>query len=102
MRRHLEVTVPAWNGRRAAEALRQVKAEGRRKRSPCVICDQPIDYSIPSTEPDGCTVQHLRSRKHFPELTWLPSNWGPAHKSCNSSQGAGDNPVEQGVAFEDW
>lgn len=101
-RSQLEVNVPAWNGRRAAAALRQVKAAGRRERTPCVLCRQPIDYNLPSTDPDGCTVQHVKSRKLFPHLTWSPSNWAPAHKSCNSSAGTGENPMEPGVEFEDW
>lgn len=95
-------SVPHWSGRRAAAALRQVKARGRRLNLPCCLCGQPIDYSIPSTEESGCTVQHVRSRKHFPHLTWDPSNWAPAHRGCNSSDGAGENLREQGVTSTDW
>ena len=104
MSRHdtLTVTVPAWAGRRAQEALAQVKARGRRKRTPCCICQQSIDYSLPSTDPDGCTVQHIKSRKLFPELTWAPSNWAPAHKACNQSAGTGEDPAPEGVTSQEW
>lgn len=96
------ITVPAWGGRRAQQALERVKAEGRRKRKPCCICGHGIDYSLPSKDPNGCTVQHIKSRKLFPELTWDPSNWAPAHAECNQSAGAGDRPTDLGVTSNDW
>ena len=75
----------SWGGRRASEALRRVKAEGRRNDTPCVICGQPIDYHLTYPDPASCSVQHIKSRKHYPHLIWVPSNWGPAHLSCNKS-----------------
>lgn len=96
------MSIPQWSGRRAADALAQVKAKGRRENAPCCLCEQPIDYSIPSTEPDGCTVQHIKSRKLFPALTWVPSNWAPAHRSCNGSAGIGTNLQEAGTTSTDW
>lgn len=95
-------SIPAWSGRRATEALEFVKSRGRRNRTPCCICEQKIDYSLPSTHPHGCTVQHLKSRRDFPELTWVRSNWGPAHHQCNSSAGAGDRDDTPGVTSEEW
>ncbi len=96
------MSIPTWGGRRAVAALNQVKAEGRRKRTPCCLCHQPIDYSIPSTDPRGCTVQHIQSRKLFPQLTWSPSNWAPAHKGCNESAGDGREASDEGVTSSDW
>ena len=105
-RSQLELDIPTWGGRRAADALAFVKAKGRRERAPCFICGEAIDYSIPSTEPDGCTVQHVKSRKHFPQLTWLRSNWRPAHRSCNGAAGAGETVAADldgpGVTSTDW
>lgn len=95
-------TIPEWGGRRAQQALEHVKAKGRREKAPCCICDQRIDYAIESTKPDGCTVQHIKSRKHFPHLTWSPSNWAPAHRRCNTSEGAGDRVIEELVTSQDW
>ena len=94
--------IPTWSGRRAQAALRKVKANGRRRNTPCFICSQPIDYSLLSTDPDGCTVQHKKSRKQYPELTWSPSNWAPAHGSCNYSAGLGDASTAIGVTSQDW
>lgn len=47
-------------------------------------------------------MQHLKSRKLFPELTWVPSNWAPAHKACNESAGSGDKPGLIGVTSQEW
>ncbi|MGU3409126.1 hypothetical protein ACLBWP_03380 [Microbacterium sp. M1A1_1b] len=85
------ISIPPWSGRRRAEALDQVKALGRRLNLPCCLCQQPIDYDLRGTE-DSCSVQHIRSRKRYPQLTWDPSNWAPAHLGCNKSAGA-DNGV---------
>lgn len=95
-------TIPAWSGRRAVEALQWVKARGRRRKTPCCICGHSIDYTLPSKHPHGCTVQHVKSRRDFPELTWVRSNWEPAHNECNSSAGAGDRDDGLGVTSEAW
>lgn len=94
--------IPTWSGRRASDALAFVKARGRRNKQPCCICHHAIDYSLPSTDPQGCTVQHIKSRKLFPELTWVQSNWGPAHKQCNESAGDGRRGVDEGVSSLTW
>lgn len=98
----LDQNLPVWGGRRAAEALERVRSLGRRRKTACVICGQPIDYSLPGTHPDGCTVQHIKSRKHFPQLTWSPSNWAPAHRACNGSAGTGEREQGIGVTSTDW
>lgn len=97
------VSIPEWGGRRAADALRFVKEIGRRNRTPCVLCGHAIDYSLPSRHPQGCTVQHVKSRKHFPQLTWARSNWAPAHAECNFEAGAGENGRgERGATSTEW
>lgn len=82
-------TIPAWGGRRAAKALERVRATGRRHNLPCVICDGPIDYALRWPHTMSCSVQHIRPRSSHPELTWTPSNWAPAHLTCNSAAGDG-------------
>ena len=82
--------IPPWSGRAARDALAWVKARGRAARSVCVICEQPIDYDLAYPNLAACSVQHLRSRRDFPELTWVRTNWAPAHHGCNSAAGAGD------------
>lgn len=79
--------VPKWEGRRAQEALKTVKRIGKQRNQPCCICQQPINYNLPSTDPDGCSLQHIRPRKTFPHLTWDPNNWAPSHLACNKAAG---------------
>ncbi|QYC54987.1 HNH endonuclease [Arthrobacter phage Popper] len=93
--------IPSWSGRRRVEALLWVKAEGRRRSSPCVICKQSIDYSLESPHPQSCSVQHLKSRSIYPHLTWERSNWAPAHLDCNKAAGVTED-LGMGVTSEDW
>ena len=88
-----------WSGRAAQDALARVKANGRRHRTPCCICNGHINYGLPSTHRLGCTVQHVKSRHLYPELTWDPSNWAPAHLTCNTSVGDGTraSPYDLGL-----
>lgn len=79
--------IPEWSGRARADALAKVKADGRRSERPCVICEQPIAYDLEYPHPQSCSVQHVRSRKAYPQLTWDPTNWAPAHLDCNQSAG---------------
>jgi len=90
------LTVPAWSGRRAQAALEQVRTDHRpggpkaadpQRGTPCCICHMPIDYGAKG-RPDSLTVQHVKSRRDFPHLTWNPSNWEPAHGQCNYAAGA--------------
>ncbi|UYG15778.1 hypothetical protein BRM3_08980 [Brachybacterium huguangmaarense] len=83
------LSIPPWEGRRRADALRYVKAKGRAAGTPCCICHQRIDYSLSYPDPASCSVQHTKSRKLFPHLTWESSLWQPAHLECNQSAGVG-------------
>lgn len=80
--------VKPWAGRARQDALRSVKAKGRRADAPCVICSMSIDYSLEYPHPQSCSVQHVKSRKLFPQLTWDPANWAPAHLDCNKAAGS--------------
>ena len=86
----------SWGGRRATEALAYVKAMGSRNHTPCCLCHMPIDYTLTKRgrlpDPMSCSVQHLKSRASHPELTWVRSNWAPAHLICNQRQGKNEEP----------
>lgn len=75
--------IPPWEGRARAEALRKVKARGARQGLPCCLCDKPIDYRLKYPDQRSCSVQHVKSRWEYPELTWDPANHAPAHLRCN-------------------
>lgn len=95
------ITIPAWSGRRRAEALAKVRARGLRDNLPCIICKQGIDYSLEYPHRQSCSVQHLKSRRDYPHLTWEPSNWEPAHLDCNKSAGATEGSG-LGATSEEW
>ena len=78
---------PPWSGRRAKNALVYVKAQGQKLDSACCICSQTIDYSLEYPHPQSCSVQHVKSRKLYPHLTWEKSNWAPSHLDCNKAAG---------------
>jgi 5-methylcytosine-specific restriction endonuclease McrA len=92
---------PPWSGRRAKDALIKVKALGRSRKTECCICKQGIDYSLEYPHPQSCSVQHVKSRKVYPHLTWEPSNWEPAHLDCNKAAGTKE-PGGMGITSEDW
>jgi len=92
---------PPWSGRRATRALAYVKTRGRANNTACVICHQPINYSLEHPDPWSCTVQHILSQRDFPQYRWQESNWGPAHLECNLSAGAAP-ATGLGVLSEDW
>ena len=80
--------IPEWAGQAAQDALAKVRSYGQANDVACVICDQPIDYTLRHPHRQACTVQHVKSRLTHPHLTWEPSNWAPAHADCNSAQGS--------------
>jgi hypothetical protein len=47
----------------------------------------PIDYNLRERD-DSLSVQHVKSQKWYPQLTWERTNWRPAHLLCNKSAGA--------------
>jgi 5-methylcytosine-specific restriction endonuclease McrA len=91
--------VPGWSGRRAQEALEWVRHKYGRLNAPCCICHMPINYSVRGTD-DSLSVQHLKSRKNFPHLTWDQANWRPAHLLCNKSAGADNGLAGLGITSQ--
>lgn len=87
-----------WGGRRANQALAHVRALGERHATSCIICGGAIDYRLRYPDPMSCSVQHILSRHHRPDLTWDPTNWAPAHLGCNREAGDGtSNPYDLGL-----
>lgn len=75
--------VPQWGGRRVQAALKRVKVLGRRDRTPCRRCKEPINYDLTYPDEWSCSVGHIMARETHPEHTWDPSNWAPEHLKCN-------------------
>lgn len=89
------IDIPEWSGKRAHDALEWVRATYGKINAPCVICGQPINYSIRGTD-DSLSVQHVKSRSKYPQLTWLRSNHKPCHLACNRQAG---NREPQGIGL---
>lgn len=84
------LTIPTWSGPRAQKALEQVRAWGQSRDLPCALCGQPIDYSLRKPDQRSCSVQHIKPRRLYPQLTWDPTNWAPSHLGCNSGERRAD------------
>jgi hypothetical protein len=56
-----------WKRLRAA-----FRAECRRQQARCWLCSQPIDYALPSDDPNSFSVDHVETVAARPELaeTW--------------------------------
>lgn len=62
------------------EALR------RRDGDVCFVCSNPIDFSLPTSHPEGQSVEHV-----VPQLrggSGEPSNLALSHRVCNETRGA--------------
>jgi 5-methylcytosine-specific restriction endonuclease McrA len=57
-----------------------------RTRPPCGICGEPIDYTLPWTDPRAFVVDHVISL-HAGGLDVL-ENKQAAHRDCNRAKGA--------------
>lgn len=105
--------VQDWSGREAQNALAWLRKAHRPggvlavdeagKALPggsvCVICGKPIDYGLRKPHPDSLSLQHVKPRSTYPELTRVRSNWAPSHLVCNSR--LGDREESPGGEFPD-
>ena len=56
---------------------------------PCALCHLPIDYTLHRSHRESLTVDHIVPLMHDGRM-FEPSNWQPAHRSCNASKGVLD------------
>lgn len=78
--------VPEWAGRRVMEARAYM---AKRLPAPCGKCGGVVSPDKPGTPPGRSlwVVGHIKDRALHPELTWVPSNWQPEHRSCSERSG---------------
>lgn len=62
----------------------------KERGTPCWLCGQAIDYTIPWKDPhtgqindDAFELDHLYPRSTHPELSEDPGNFRASHRSCN-------------------
>jgi len=78
------------------------RVEWQRRRRPCNICGQPLNYSLPKDHPEHFQLDHIKSRDKFPDLEFDPANWAPAHASCNKRKSNGEAAPGLGETSEDF
>jgi len=74
----------------------------RRKRGPCYICGQPINYTLPHDHPMAFTIEHIHPRSTHPHLENDPSNCVPSHAKCNKARGNGAQRPGLGNLSREW
>jgi hypothetical protein len=74
---------------RGTRRQKRLATDLRRRRHPCCICRQPIDYTLEWPDPRSFSVEHVRSWHDYPALREDPTNLDAAHLSCNTSKGDG-------------
>ena len=72
--------------RRSSTRRNLARAAIRRSGAACHICGQPIDYTLPSTDPMSFVVDHVipLAKGGADEM----SNKAAAHKQCNAAKAA--------------
>ena len=66
---------------------RRLTQRVRRNHDLCHLCLKPIDKTLPYTDPQSFTVDHLQPISTAPHLALVYTNLAAAHRSCNSKRG---------------
>lgn len=90
-------------GRAYREFRERMKAMWQPSNRPCHICGQAtIDWDGAQNQPDSFELDHVKARKHHPELALDPNNALPSHHRCNRNKGAGTTRASIGTTSEPW
>lgn len=81
-----------WGGGRASKARAQLQPLIDRGEAICSKCGRAV------TPGQAWDVDHRVNRDQAPGLTWEPSNWAIAHRSCNRAAGAVYGNRKRGIA----
>ena len=76
----------------------------RKRKAPCHICGEPIDYFVPpSSTPDSYEPDHLLPVHLRPDLELDLNNIAPSHRRCNRARGDGTNGTNTiGMRSRKW
>lgn len=107
------MSVPKTRGttmsRRYRNDLKWFRAKCAKEGAPCWICGQEIDYSVPHRDPitgffndDAFELDHLYTRKDYPELAEDRGNYRPSHRGCNNRRGASKTVGGLGTLSRRW
>lgn len=53
----------------------------------CWLCAQPIDMSLPKSDPASFELDHVEPLSLRPELRFDPAGTRPSHRTCNRARG---------------
>ena len=81
---------------------RKLRAALRRRRLPCYICGQPIDYLATKGEPLSFTADHVLPVASHPDRALDPTNLRAAHHRCNTRRQDGPVKPDIGGASRPW
>lgn len=87
---------------RSGRAWQRLRDNLKAQRSPCWLCQQPIDYDLAWPDVRSFSADHVRPRSTFPEGAEDPSNLRAAHLGCNSSRHADDAKPALGATSRSW
>jgi hypothetical protein len=87
------------NYRRLRAAFRRNCARARR---PCWLCQQPLDYTLPSDDPFSFSLDHVKPVSKYREESEDIRLFQPSHLKCNKSRGARPPPLDLGQPSRDW
>jgi 5-methylcytosine-specific restriction endonuclease McrA len=87
---------------RTTRRMRRLAADLRARRSPCWLCGQPINYSLPPSDPASFSVDHVEPLSKRPDLAEEPTNLRAAHSRCNKARGNRDPKPGLGSTSANW
>nr|DAT11399.1 MAG TPA: HNH endonuclease [Caudoviricetes sp.] len=93
--------MPRPQNRRYKNLKKLYKHECATTQAPCWLCGQPINYNLPHTHNDAFTIDHMLPYSTHPELLEDPTNFRPAHRSCNI-QRSNKTPDSLGTLSRNW
>lgn len=79
-------TTDVIHSRAYREFRAEMKAVWQAQNAPCWMDGQAIDYDGEANAPNSFELDHVKSRRHYPELALVASNARPAHSKCNRSR----------------
>ncbi|MSO88038.1 MAG: HNH endonuclease [Acidimicrobiia bacterium] len=93
------MTTARTNGPKWLAATRPYRLAWAKAALPCALCRRPIDYSLHRSHRESLTVDHLVPLMLDGSM-FDPTNWQPAHRSCNASKGVKDRNARDAAANE--
>lgn len=99
------VTTMAGDGqtsRRYRQLRKTFRSNCEQNNTPCWLCSQPIDYTIPWPEEQSFELDHLHPRSTHPQHAEDPANFRASHRACNNKRGNKTPTANLGTLNRQW